>query len=161
MSARKNENLVENRIGSYITQERADHGPITNPSETHISPNISPVFLKITSPEEGKQKCKYDLVQNRNTQLNQHDRSTNPSGTNDHKMRFWLDLFSWSWQQRYYVEISGISYKTLWAIFCKPCVELPTNQFLSKPSLMWRNFKKLSTLHGSPAPMVYSHEKQL
>ena len=69
MSARKNENLVENRMGSYITQERADHGPITNPSGTHIRPNISPTFLKITSPEEGKQKCKYDLVQNRKTQL--------------------------------------------------------------------------------------------
>ena len=69
ISASKNENLVENWMGSYITQERADHGPITNPSGTHIRPNISPVFLKITSPEEGKQKCKYDLVQNRKTQL--------------------------------------------------------------------------------------------
>ena len=167
----KNENLVENWMGSYITQERADHGPITNPSGTHIRANISPVFLKITSPEEGKQKCKYDLVRNRKTQListieapiHLDQRPSNAILVRPRLLIMTTKIFGLTKKkERYYAEISGISYITLWAIFfCKPCVELPTNQFLSKPSLMWRNFKKLSTLHGSPAPMVYSHEKQL
>ena len=87
---------------------------------------------------------------------NQHDGSTNPSGTDDHKMWFWLDLFSMTtkilcWHQ---------FYKTLWAIIWQTLCGA-TNQFLSKPSLMWRNFEKPFTLHGSQAPMVYSHEKQL
>ena len=146
---------------------RSNHQSIWNSYQAQYFTSIP----KITSPEEGKQKCKYDLVRNRKTQListieapiHLDQRPSNAILVRPRLLIMTTKIFGLTKKkERYYAEISGISYITLWAIFfCKPCVELPTNQFLSKPSLMWRNFKKLSTLHGSQAPMVYSHEKQL
>ena len=112
------------------SESRSNHQSIWNSYQAQYFTNIP----KNHFTRGGQAKVQIRSGAESEDPANQHDRSTNPSGTNDPQMRFWLDLFSWSWQQRYYVEISGISYKTLWAIFfAKPVWSYqPINSFQSQ-----------------------------